>query len=107
MVNEYFEWRADFPLVLYFTHQNLKVQCNLDDSMCKLTCFSLFHFLKAHSRSSQRTHKSIEVKKTSPVSINNYKIAVATSDIYSQIDKDINSDSNINYTVVHNILKCN
>ena len=58
-----------------------------------------------HSRSAKRTDKYIEVKQNSPVSLNNYKNAVAASDIYSQINKDINANPNINYNIVHNILK--
>ena len=45
------------------------------------------------------------MKQTSPVSLNNYKNAVAASDIYSQINKDINADPNLNYNITHNILK--
>ena len=45
------------------------------------------------------------MKQTSPVSLNNYKNAVAASDIYSQINKDINADPNLNYNIIHNILK--
>ena len=65
--------------------------------------FSYFISL-AYSRSAKRADKYIEVKQTSPVSVNNCKNAVAASDIYSRINKDINAEPNINYNIVHNIL---
>ena len=45
------------------------------------------------------------MKHTSHVSINNFKNEIAHSDIYSKINKDIDSDPNINYDIIHNILK--
>ena len=47
----------------------------------------------------------IEVKQTSHVSIINFKNEIANSDIYSKMNKDIDSDPNINYDIIHNILK--
>ena len=91
----------------------------IDNFMCKLTNksensiagillsalsdhFPYFISL-AHSRSAKRTDKYIEVKQASAVSVNNHRNAVAASDIYSQINKDINADPNINYDIVHNM----
>ena len=45
------------------------------------------------------------MKQTSHVSINNFKNEIANSDIYSKMNKDIDSDPNINYYIIHNILK--
>ena len=45
------------------------------------------------------------MKQTSHVSINNFKNDVADSDIYSKINKDIDSGPNNNYYIFHNILK--
>ena len=45
------------------------------------------------------------MKQTSHVSINNFKSEIANSDIYSKMNKDIDSDPNINYDIMHNILK--
>ena len=88
--------------------------------MCKLTSKSensitgillsalSYHFpyfiSLAHSRSAKRTDKYIGVKQISPVSVTN-KNAVAASDIYSQVNKDINADPNINFHIVRTILK--
>ena len=42
----------------------------------------------------------------SDVSMNNFKNAVADSDIYSKIlNKNMDSDPNISYGIIHNILK--
>ena len=59
----------------------------------------------AYSKSVKRTDKYFEVKQTAHVSINNFKNEIAESDIYSKINKDIASDPNINYDIIHNILK--
>ena len=59
----------------------------------------------AYSKSSKCTDKYIEVKQTSHVSINTFKNKIADSDIYSKINKEIDSDPNINYHITHNILK--
>ena len=59
----------------------------------------------AYSKYGKRNDKYIEVKQTSHVSINNFKNEIADSDIYSKINKDIDSDPNINYEIIHNILK--
>ena len=59
----------------------------------------------AYSKSGERTDKYIEMKQTSHVSINNFKSEIANSDIYSKMNKDIDSDPNINYDIIHNILK--
>ena len=88
--------------------------------MCKLTSKSensitgillsalSYHFpyfiSLAHSRSAKRTDKYSGVKQISPVSVYN-KNAVAASDIYSQVNKDINADPNINFHIVRTILK--
>ena len=58
-----------------------------------------------YSKSGKRTDKYIEVKHTSHVSINNFKNEIAHSDMYTKINKDIDSDPNINYDIIHNILK--
>ena len=59
----------------------------------------------AYSKSGKRTDKYIEVKQTSHVSIINLKNKMADYDIYLKINKDIYSDPNINYDIIHNILK--
>ena len=56
----------------------------------------------AYSKSGKRTDKYIEV---TGVSINNFKSEIANSDIYSKMNKDIDSDPNINYDIIHNFLK--
>ena len=45
------------------------------------------------------------MKQTSHVSINDFKNVIANSDIYSKMNKDIDFDPNINYDIIHNILK--
>ena len=45
------------------------------------------------------------MKQTSHVSINNFKNEIANSDVYSKMNKNIDSDPNINYDIIHNILK--
>ena len=45
------------------------------------------------------------MKQTSHVSINNFKNEIADSDIYSKINRDIDSDPYISYNIIHNILK--
>ena len=59
----------------------------------------------AYSKSGKHIDKYIEVKQTSHVSINNFKNDISDSDIYSKINKDIDSDPNNNYDIFHNILK--
>ena len=45
------------------------------------------------------------MEQTSHVSINNFKNEIADYDIYSKMKKDIDSDPNISYDIIHNILK--
>ena len=45
------------------------------------------------------------MKQTSHVSINNFKNEIADSDIYLKMNKDIESDPNFNYHIIHNIWK--
>ena len=45
------------------------------------------------------------MKQTFHVSIDNFKNKIADTDIYSKMNKDIDSDPNINYDIIHNILK--
>ena len=45
------------------------------------------------------------MEQTSHVSINNFKNDIADSDIYTKINKDIDSYPNINYAIIHYVLK--
>ena len=115
-VNDFFYMLVSsgfFPRITLPTRISNSSATLLDNFICKLTNksensiagilssplsdhFPYFISL-AHSRSAKRTDKYI-VKQTPPVFLNNYNI-------YSQINKDINADPDINYNIVHNILK--
>ena len=96
------------------------MQHSIDIFLCKITAYSSesiagillttlsdhfpYFISLAYSTSGKRTDKYIEIKQTSHVSINNFKNEIADYDIDSKITRDIDSDSNINYDIIHNIL---
>ena len=110
-----------FPRITLHTRISNSSATLIDNFFCKITTHSSnsiagilltslsdhfpYFISLAYSKSGKRTDKCMEVKQTSHVSINNFKNEIADSDIYSKIDKDIDSDPNINYDITHNILK--
>ena len=123
-VNEYFDMivaSGFFPRITIPTRISNSSATLIDNCLCKITTYSSssiagllltslsdhfpYFISLAYSKSGKRTDKYIEVKQTSHVSINNFKNEIADSDIYSEINRDIDSDPNINYDIIHNILK--
>ena len=123
-VNEYFDMivaSGFFPRITLPTRISNSGATLLDNFLCKITTYSSnsiagllltslsdhfpYFISLAYSKSGKRTDKYIEVKQTSHVSINNFKNEIADSDIYSEINRDIDSVPNINYDIIHNILK--
>ena len=110
-----------FPRITLPTRISNSSATLIDNFLCKITKHSSnsiagilltslsdhfpYFISLAYSKSGKRTDKYIEVKQTSHVSINNFKSEIANSDIYSKMNKDIDSDPNINYDIIHNILK--
>ena len=123
-VNEYFDMIVSsgfFPRITLPTRISNSSATLIDNFLCKITKHSSnsvagilltslsdhfpYFISLAYSKSGKHTDKYIEVKQTSHVSINNFKSEIANSDIYSKMNKDIDSDPNINYDIIHNILK--
>ena len=121
-VIEYFDMIVSsgfFPRITLPTKISNSSATLIDNFLCKITKHSSssiagilltslsdhfpYFISLAYSKSGKRTDKYIEVKQTSHVSINNFKNEIANSDIYSKMNKDIDSDPNIYYDIIHNI----
>ena len=119
---EYFDMIVSsgfFPRITLPTRISNSSVTLIDNFLCKITKHSSnsiagilltslpdhFPYFISYSKSGKRADKYIEVKQTSHVSINNFKSEIANSDINSKMNKDIDSDPNISYDIIHNILK--
>ena len=49
--------------------------------------------------------KYIQVQNINPASINNFKNLIATSDLLSQIDLNVNANPNVNYNLLSSVLE--
>ena len=49
--------------------------------------------------------KYVEVQNINPASINNFKYSIATSDLLSQLDLNVNANPNVNYNLLSSVLE--
>ena len=119
-VNEYFDMIVSSG---FFTSITLPTRISnssatlIDNFLCEITKHSSNsiagilltslsdHFLYFISLAYSKSGKRTEVKQIFHVSIDNFKNKIADTDIYSKMNKDIDSDPNNNYVIIHNILK--
>ena len=64
-----------------------------------------FSIVEGNIKQIKNPVKYVEVQNINPASINNFKNSIATSDLLSQLDLNVNANPNVNYNLLSSVLQ--
>ena len=64
-----------------------------------------FNIVEGNIKQIKDPVKYVEVQNINPASINNFKNSIATSDLLSQLDINVNANPNVNYNLLSSVLE--
>ena len=67
--------------------------------------FMTFSIVEGNIKQIKDPVKYVEVQNINPASINNFKNSIATSDLLSQLDLNVNANPNVNYNLLSSVLE--
>ena len=67
--------------------------------------FMTFSIVEGNIKQIKNPVKYVEVQNINPASINNFKNSIATSDLLSQLDLNVNANPNVNYNLLSSVLE--
>ena len=67
--------------------------------------FMTFSIVEGKIKQIKNPVKYVEVQNINPASINNFKNSIATSDLLSQLDLNVNANPNVNYNILSSVLE--
>ena len=67
--------------------------------------FMTFSIVEGNIKQIKDPVKYVEVQNINPASINNFKNLIATSDLLSQLDLNVNANPNVNYNLLSSVLE--